>query len=63
MVKAEIDARISRAGLLVEWSGDRHVAIDVPPGADAESILDYFDREETAARLYWEWSDAERFRI
>ena len=63
IVKAEIDARISRAGLLVEWSGDRHVAIDVPHGADAESIMDYFDIQEDAARLYWEWSDVTRFRI
>ncbi|WP_329474354.1 DUF4265 domain-containing protein [Kribbella sp. NBC_01484] len=63
MIKAEIDARISRAGLLFEWSGDRHVAIDVPPGADAESMMDYFERGEAAAHLYWEWSDVERFRI
>ncbi|RZU18782.1 uncharacterized protein DUF4265 [Kribbella rubisoli] len=63
VVKAEIDARVSRAGLLFEWSGDRHVAIDVPLGADAEAIMDYFDGEEAADRLYWEWSDVASFRV
>lgn len=63
LIKAEIDARISRADLLFEWSGDRHVAIDVPPGADAESIMDYFDLEEAADRLHWEWSDVVRFSV
>ncbi|MER7249755.1 DUF4265 domain-containing protein [Kribbella sp. NPDC000426] len=62
-VNAEVQARISQSGLLFEWSGDRHVAIDVPPGADAEAIMDYFDAEEAADRLSWEWSDVVRFRI
>jgi uncharacterized protein DUF4265 len=62
-VKAEIDARITRAGLLFEWSGGRHVAIDVPPGANADSIMDYFDIQEDADRLHWEWSDVARFGI
>ena len=61
-IKAEIDARISQSGLLFEWSGDRHVAIDVPAGADAESLIDYFESEEAANRLQWEWSDVESFR-
>jgi hypothetical protein len=62
MIRAEVDAQISRAGLLCEWSGDRHVAIDVPPDSDAESIMDYFDTEEDADRLHWEWSDVAPFR-
>ena len=62
MITTEIEARISRASLLFEWSGERHVAIDVPPGADAEAIMDYFDVQEELGRLYWEWSDVERFR-
>jgi hypothetical protein len=62
MIRADVDARISRAGLLFEWSGDRHVAIDVPPDSDAESIMDYFDIEEDADRLHWEWSDVAPFR-
>jgi hypothetical protein len=63
IIKAEIDARIGRAGLLFEWSGDRHVAIDVPPRTDSESVMDYFDIEESAGSLDWEWSDVEPFRI
>ena len=62
-IKTEVDALVSRADLLFEWSGDRHVAIDVPPGGDAESILDYFAIEEDAGRLNWEWSDIVPFRI
>lgn len=62
-IKTEIDARVARTGLLFEWSGDRHVAIDVSPDADAESIMDYFDIEEAAGFLTCEWSDVEQFRI
>jgi hypothetical protein len=62
-MKTEIDARIARTGLLYEWSGDRHVAIDVPSGADAETIVDYFDVEESKGSLNCEWGDVEEFRI
>jgi hypothetical protein len=61
-IPAEIDARISRSGLLPEWSGDRHVAIDVPAGANAEALIDYFEVQEAANHLRWEWSDVDGFR-
>lgn len=60
---ARIDALNSLAGLLYEWSGDRHVAIDVPPGGDAEALMDLFDVEEEAGRLVWEWADVVSFRV
>lgn len=60
---AQIDALSSLAGLLYEWSGDRHVAIDVPPGGDAEALMDLFDVEEEAGRLVWEWADVASFRV
>lgn len=61
-IRTEVDALISRAGLLSEWSGDRHVAIDVPVGAGVEPIMDYFDQQEEADLLNWEWGDVEPFR-
>jgi hypothetical protein len=60
---AGIEERIVQLGLLSEWSGDRHVAIDVPADADPSMIVGYLDESELAGGLRWEWNDAERFGI
>lgn len=61
-IVGEIRKRVADAGLLSEWSGGRHVAIDVPAGADAKRIMDYFDVLEAVGVLRWEWSDVVSFQ-
>ncbi|MFG3283351.1 DUF4265 domain-containing protein [Streptomyces sp. NPDC048111] len=56
-IKHEIDA----VGLLSEWSGDRHVAIDVPPQATPSQLFDVMEREVDEAGAFWEWADAMPF--
>lgn len=62
---AEISASISElaesSGFLIEWSGHRHVAIDIPAGADSQGLQDFFAGQREAERVYWEWSDARPF--
>lgn len=40
----QIRGEVSRLGLMSEWSGDRHIAIDVPPGVEVDSIRRFADR-------------------
>lgn len=56
-IKHEIDA----AGLLSEWSGDRHVAIDVPPRTTPSPLFEVMEREVAEADAFWEWADAMPF--
>jgi hypothetical protein len=60
-VLEQIKSEVSRLGLMSEWSGDRHIAIDVPLGVDIASILEIAEREEAGSRAYWEWADATPF--
>lgn len=60
-VAREFDAEVSRLGLLSEWSGGRHAAVDVPVGADVASLIGLLEREEAASRAFWEWADAVSF--
>ncbi|WP_344158227.1 DUF4265 domain-containing protein [Kribbella yunnanensis] len=61
-VVVETEALCAAAGLLIEWNGNRHVAIDIPPDIDASSVFAYLGEHEKSGRLYWEWSDVEEFR-
>ncbi|MFJ6392337.1 DUF4265 domain-containing protein [Streptomyces sp. NPDC091972] len=56
-IKHEIDA----AGLLSEWSGDRHVAVDVPPRTTPSQLFEVMEREVAEAGAFWEWADAMPF--
>ncbi|MCF3179696.1 DUF4265 domain-containing protein [Streptomyces polychromogenes] len=56
-IKAETDA----AGLLSEWNGDRHVAVDVPPQANPSRLFAVMEREVAEAGAFWEWADAMPF--
>lgn len=58
---AGIGAIAGGLNLLSEWSGGRHVAIDVPDGADPAALLDYLEAGERDGRLDWEWGDAVSF--
>ncbi|MGW6982436.1 DUF4265 domain-containing protein [Streptomyces sp. NPDC054932] len=56
-----IRTEINAAGLLSEWSGDRHVAVDVPPGAQPAALFDIMQCEVSAGRAHWEWADTMPF--
>lgn len=42
-----------------EWSGDRHVAIDVPPGRGVGNVSSVIDRAAAIDKASWEWGDVE----
>ncbi|WUD78375.1 DUF4265 domain-containing protein [Streptomyces sp. NBC_00510] len=56
-IKVEIDA----AGLLSEWSGTRHVAVDVPPQANPSKLFAVMEREVSEAGAFCEWADVMPF--
>ncbi|MFE5587470.1 DUF4265 domain-containing protein [Kitasatospora sp. NPDC056531] len=56
-----IKNEIGTAGLLSEWSGDRHVAVDIPPNTDASRLFAIMEHEVTEGRAFWEWADAMPF--
>lgn len=59
----ETFTRLARTeDLLFEWSGDRHIAIDFPPGARPQSISDFVVEQKRSGNVYWEWSDSEPFQ-
>lgn len=45
-----------------EWSGDRHVAIDVPLGREVGRVWPAIENAAAEEKLYWEWGDVEAFR-
>ncbi|AJF65568.1 DUF4265 domain-containing protein [Streptomyces vietnamensis] len=61
-VAGGIAAQARSAGFALEWSGDRHAAIDVPGDGDSASLVAFMDAHEGAGTLFWEWSDAEPFQ-
>jgi hypothetical protein len=60
-VADRLDSEIARLGLLREWSGDRHIAIDVPPGAGLAGVAQVLEAEVAASRAYGEWADVDAF--
>lgn len=58
---ARIKSAIKDADLLSEWSGDRHVAVDIPPQATPSKLFEVMEREVTEAGAYWEWADVQPF--
>ncbi|MFI5714181.1 DUF4265 domain-containing protein [Kribbella sp. NPDC051620] len=61
--EAEITLRVKAAGLLSEWCGARHVAVDVAGGEEPVSLLAYLEEGERRGRLRWEWGDALSFAV
>jgi hypothetical protein len=62
---SSISAAVHSRGLTCEWSGDRHLAIDVPPGKvgtleDIEQVIRMGVHIE--GPQYWEWADAKPFQ-
>ncbi|MFJ4866905.1 DUF4265 domain-containing protein [Streptomyces sp. NPDC088748] len=56
-----IPTAVDAAGLLNEWSGDRHVAVDILPEAHPSTLFDIMQREVSEGRAFWEWADAMPF--
>lgn len=61
----EIRNSITRAiiddALKSEWSGDRHVAIDVPLGREVGRVWSVIEHVAAEEKVYWEWGDVEPF--
>jgi hypothetical protein len=49
--------------LQFEWSGTRHVAIDIPTGGRLDDVWNIVQPLEVQGRAVWEWADAEDFRV
>ncbi|CAM3943887.1 DUF2199 domain-containing protein [Kibdelosporangium persicum] len=58
---SRINEAISTLGVLREWSGSRHVAVDIPPDVDPVDLVNVVQDEENAGRVVWEWADSQRF--
>jgi hypothetical protein len=58
---ARIRDEIKTSGLLSEWSGDRHVAVDIPADANASNLFVVMHREVAEGTAFWEWADVHSF--
>ncbi|MFV2104910.1 DUF4265 domain-containing protein [Micromonospora sp. LOL_024] len=50
------------AHLKAEWSGERHLAVDVPPQGDIGSLWSAIEQGNSGGGIYCEWGDVEMFR-
>lgn len=57
-VRSKLLAGIVASGLKSEWSGDRHVAIDVPPGGNVRTLFPIISPYLTKNLVHWEWADS-----
>ncbi|HEX6076331.1 MAG TPA: DUF4265 domain-containing protein [Micromonosporaceae bacterium] len=62
-VVARVEAAVTEAGLKFEWSGNRHIAIDLPPGGKINEVWNAIAVPVAAKQAYWEWADVEEFRV
>ncbi|MFJ9710833.1 DUF4265 domain-containing protein [Streptomyces sp. NPDC101234] len=60
--RSALQEAVESAGLLSEWNGDRHVAIDVPEISVMQPIFDSVQGEIQDRTAFWEWSDSKEFR-
>ncbi|WP_179155063.1 DUF4265 domain-containing protein [Microbispora sp. GKU 823] len=61
-LRGALRSAISSGGFLSEWSGDRHVAVDIPAAVDPAGLFAAVEREIRDGTAYWEWGDAEPFK-
>jgi hypothetical protein len=52
---------VESIGLLSEWNGDRHVAIDVVDISVMQPVFDSVEEEIQNGTAFWEWSDSKNF--
>ncbi|MFD6388636.1 DUF4265 domain-containing protein [Nocardia sp. NPDC060259] len=57
-----IDDATARCRLISEWSGDRHIAIDLPPGSNIDIVWALIKDAADDGRIAWEWGDVEQFQ-
>ncbi|MFF7993249.1 DUF4265 domain-containing protein [Kitasatospora xanthocidica] len=60
--RSALRSAVDSAGLLGEWNGDRHIAIDVPDISLMQPVFDSVQGEIQNRTAFWEWSDARDFR-
>ncbi|MET9537356.1 DUF4265 domain-containing protein [Streptomyces sp. NPDC006553] len=58
----EIASWAANEGFAIEWSGDRHAAVNIPGDRDANSLEAFMNAQEEAGMLFWEWSDSQPFQ-
>ncbi|WKX09794.1 DUF4265 domain-containing protein [Streptomyces sp. NL15-2K] len=57
-----VNSLAQREGFGREWSGDRHVAVNIPEGGDPGPLVALMSEQRAAGKLFWEWSDMKPFR-
>ncbi|NNH75253.1 DUF4265 domain-containing protein [Nocardia uniformis] len=57
-----IDRAITQSHLKSEWSGDRHIAIDLPPDRDLDTVWALIRDAAKDRMIAWEWGDVEQFQ-
>lgn len=57
-----LNINIEVLNLLFEWSGDRHVAIDIPEGLNVDDLIDLAQGYAERGEVLWEWGDVEPFK-
>ena len=60
-MRCSIEEKLSDLGLMREWNKSRHVAIDVPPGADVSALMRVLDQGAREGRIVYEWGDVVGF--
>lgn len=60
-MRGDIEAWASVADRLVEWHGERFVAVDVPPGADVDGVWAVVGSAASQRRLRHERADVRPF--
>lgn len=61
-IRNRIDGVARAESLAVEWSGDRHVAVDVTTDSEIGVIWREIQAEVDNGSALWEWGDVEDFR-
>ncbi|MGN9756670.1 DUF4265 domain-containing protein [Streptomyces sp. SD31] len=57
-----VNSLAQREGFVREWSGDRHVAVDIPGDRDPSPLVALISEQRAAGKLFWEWSDMKPFQ-
>ncbi|MFD6356293.1 DUF4265 domain-containing protein [Nocardia tengchongensis] len=57
-----IDDAVTQNHLKSEWSGDRHIAIDLPPGRNIHLVWALIKDAANDGSIAWEWGDVEQFQ-
>ncbi|MFE4264630.1 DUF4265 domain-containing protein [Streptomyces sp. NPDC056883] len=61
-ITGRVNSIAETEGFVLEWSGDRHVAVNIPDDRDPALMLAFMAEQRAAQKLFWEWSDAKPFQ-